>query len=234
MRRVRNTLWYTTPLGPNDYRHFRSDAKAILRRRTQQTLEQVSMLGERYSDPIFGEVRVWDLLLRMQQVSDPTDTRFGNVSQLTHTLQVLESMENAGITDEDMHLAALLHDLGKLLALTGEAPENIFGMKSPIGPSQPGIGLDRVRFQWNHDDFIYQRFKGLVSEPTAWLLRFHSIIIPECERYMDQRDREYTKKYLLEFQIHDQESKSMFRLPKYQPEDYRDWIFAWFPEPVLF
>jgi len=41
-------------------------------------------------------------------------------SQLTHTLQVLESMEKAGIIDREFLATSLIHDLGKLASLKGE------------------------------------------------------------------------------------------------------------------
>ena len=234
IRRVRNTIWYTTPLGPNDYQTFRRRSRQILKTRMAQTQSDVEALAQRYREPIFGDVKVWGLLQRMREVVDPTDTRFGNVDQMTHTLQVLESMEDAEIEDDDMRLAALLHDLGKLLSLVGEAPENVFGMKSPLGAHRPGVGLDNVLFQWNHDDFIYDRFNGLVSEPVAWLLRYHSIVIRECLPCMDAQDRDYTDRYLRAFQVHDQDSKSIYRLPRRRIEDYRDWIEARFPDPIQF
>ena len=231
---LRNLIWYTTPLGPSDYRGFRQRAHQILRRRKLQSHTEVEALVRRYERPIFGEVCVWDLFLRLREVRDPTDTRFGNVDQLTHTLQVLDSMDDAGIEDEDMRLAALLHDLGKLLVLVNEAPENVFGMKSPIGRHPPGIGLDAVTFQWNHDDFVYDRFKDHVSESAAWLLRYHSIMIPESAPYMNARDHKYTERYLREFQVHDQGSKSMYRSTRKDAEHYREWIDARFPDPIAF
>lgn len=233
-RGVRNWIWYTTPLGPEDYRGFRRQAHCILRRRKSQSVADASALEARYAEPVFGDVHVWDLLQKLRDVNDPTDTRFGNVNQLVHTLQVLDSMDDAGIDNEDMRLAALLHDLGKLLDLAGEAPENVFGMKSPIGEYAPGIGLEAVRFQWCHDDFVHNRLYEHVSDPVAWLLRYHGIIISECAPYMDARDRDYTERYLREFQRHDQGSKSLYRAPRKSIDDYRDWIKACFPEPIAF
>jgi predicted HD phosphohydrolase len=46
-------------------------------------------------------------------------------SQLTHTLQALESMEKAGITDREFLATTLIHDLGKLASLKGEKWENL-------------------------------------------------------------------------------------------------------------
>src|ERR1700730_4967142 len=46
-------------------------------------------------------------------------------SQLTHTLQVLEKLEDAGITDREFLATMLIHDVGKLAAMKGEKWENI-------------------------------------------------------------------------------------------------------------
>ena len=61
-------------------------------------------------------------------------------SQLTHTLQVLESMEQAGITDREFLATTLIHDLGKLAILKGEKWENLEGGgKIPQGEN---VGVD--------------------------------------------------------------------------------------------
>lgn len=234
IRKFRQAIWVFTPFGPVGYRAFRRTARKILSRRYQQSTADVTALAVKYEKPVFGSITVMELLEKMRQVSDPTDTRLGGEHQLTHTLQALESMENAGVTDEDMRLAIVLHDLGKLLYLVNEAPENVFGMKSPIGEHAPGVGLDQVSFQWNHDDFVYTRFKDKVSEPVVWLLRYHSIIISECEQYMNARDKEYTDCYLYEFQFHDQDSKSIFNPPRKDLNSYRSWIESCFPDPIMF
>jgi predicted HD phosphohydrolase len=54
------------------------------------------------------------------QIVDPTNFFMFTGSQLTHTLQALESMEKAGITDREFLATTLIHDLGKLASLKGE------------------------------------------------------------------------------------------------------------------
>jgi hypothetical protein len=56
IRRVRNTIWYTTPLGPNDYQTFRRRSRQILKTRMAQTQSDVEALAQRYREPIFGDV----------------------------------------------------------------------------------------------------------------------------------------------------------------------------------
>src|SRR5258705_6114109 len=120
-------------------------------------------------------------LLELQaQIIDPTNTLLFTGSQLTHALQVLESMEKAGITDREFLATTLIHDLGKLAALKGERWENIEGGgKIPLGENEPGSGLKNCSFNWDHADIVHARFKPYVSEHMAWLLNSHSIQ-PDC------------------------------------------------------
>jgi hypothetical protein len=222
------------PIGPGRYRSFRRGGNRIMFRRSRQSTSDVAALAKKYEKPVFGFIRVIELLEKMQDVSDPTDPRLYGQNQLTHTLQALESMEDKGCVDEDMRLAMVLHDLGKLLYIADEPPENVFGMKSPIGEDAEGIGLDKVNFQWNHDDFVYSRFKDLVPDHVAWLLRFHSLYLWQSEKYMNAKDKDYAERYLREFQFHDQESKSRSKMPRKGLEFYRDWIDSVFPQPIMF
>ena len=209
-------------------------AREIVRRHNEQTEDTVAALNKKYEQPIFGKVRVWSLIERLAQCTDPTDTKLLCTNQLFHVLQILEGMEQDGITDRDLLIAALIHDLGKLLILTDELPENIVGFNSPIGEYEEGIGLDNCVFQWNHDEFGYSRLKYYVPDHLAWLIRYHSIRIDECEPLMDERDRAYTERYLRVLSKYDHGTKSIYNFPKKRIEDYRDLIEETFPEPILF
>jgi hypothetical protein len=156
------------------------------------------------------------------------------VSQLTHSLQVADSMHAAGETNPDLVVAALVHDLGKLLLLAGEDPANVVGTSHPIGWHPSGCGLDRCVMQWNHDQIIYIRLKDQIPDHVAWLLRYHSIDPDRCARLMDDRDIDYTDRYLKPFMAHDAGSKSMFHIPVRPLDAYRDLIQSYFPEPILF
>ena len=77
-------------------------------------------------------------------------------SQLTHTLQVLEKLEDAGITDREFLATMLIHDVGKLAAMKGEKWENIEGGgKIPLGQNVPGSGLANCTFNWDHGDIVH-------------------------------------------------------------------------------
>jgi hypothetical protein len=173
-------------------RSFLNNALAVSQAHEEQTLDSVLDLRRKYETPVLGLVEPWDLLERLAECIDPTDVALGCTSQQVHILQVLESMETAGIDDESLLTAALLHDIGKILLLTGENPENVVCLNAPVGEYQAGVGLDNCVFQWNHDEFAYMRLRDEVPEHVAWLVRYHSISIKDCQPLMDERDRRYT------------------------------------------
>jgi Myo-inositol oxygenase len=106
---------------------FKERAFAIQKRSRLQTQEDVIALQRKYEQPIFGEIAVERLLELQAQIIDPTNFFMFTGSQLTHTLQVLEHMEKAGISDREVLATTLIHDLGKLAILKGEKWENLEG-----------------------------------------------------------------------------------------------------------
>lgn len=219
---------------PGPQHEFRARAQPILERHDAQTRDDVAALAAKYEAPIFGDVRVYDLVERQALCIDAVDGQLGCVSQLTHALQVVEAMQADGIDDPDLLVAALIHDVGKLVLLVGEDPAYVGGMNGPIGEFEAGTGLDRCVLHWNHDELGYQRFKDHVPDHVAWLIRYHSMHVDQCERFMDDRDRAYTEAYHGLFASYDNGSKSMFRLPATRLEDYRDLLDEAFPAPIPF
>jgi hypothetical protein len=212
---------------------FRERAFAIQRRSRLQTREQVVQLRKRYEEPIIGEVSVYRLLELLAQVVDPTNFYLYCGSQLTHTLQVLESMEEDGIADHEFLATTLIHDLGKLASLRGEKWENIEGGgKIPLGHNEPGSGLKNCFFNWDHADIVHARFRPYVSEHMAWLLNWHSIQT-DCEPLMDARDRAFFDKYYKPFVRHDR-TFIFHHLPKKGLADYKPLIEAFYPKKILF
>lgn len=213
---------------------FRDQGRAITARHEQQSAETVSALNAKYERPLFGEMRVWDLIQRLAFCIDPTDSRLLNTSQYVHVLQIIDAMERDKLEEPYWYVAAMLHDLGKLLLLTGEAPENVVCMNAPVGECKQGAGLDHVVMQWNHDEYAYMRLKDHVSDEMAWLIRYHSIDLSRCEPFMDERDREYRDKYLLPFRKYDFGSKSAFHHPSPDMAKYRRLVEEAIPEPISF
>ena len=215
-------------------RRLHKRAHAIVRAHRAQTRESVANLARKYARPVFGRVETWTLIERLADCVDPTDLALRDASQLVHVLQVLEAMERGGEADANLWVAALVHDLGKLLLLTGEAPENVVCFNDPIGEYPPGVGLDRCVMQWNHDEFVFSRIEGCVPEPVAWLVRYHSIRLESCAPLMNERDRAYSERYLKPFQRYDQGSKSAHRLPSRPLAYYRDRLDAALPPTLIF
>jgi hypothetical protein len=212
---------------------FKARALAITNRAGKQTLDDAMRLRQKYQQPIIGEVPVERLLELLAQVIDPTNVWMFCGSQLTHTLQVLESMEKAGIADKEFLAATLIHDLGKLPALMGESWENLEGGgKIPLGENVPGSGLANCTFNWDHADVVHARFKPYVSENMQWFLAWHSIR-PSCAPLMDARDRSLCEKYYKPFVRHDR-TYIFHHLPRKSLRDYVPLIKEFFPQPVLF
>lgn len=195
-------------------------ARAIEARHDAQTEDAVRALQEKHRAPVFGRVSPWSLVQLLAQCIDPTDQRLYCASQQVHVLQIIDAMEREGVATPENLLIALVHDLGKVLLLAGEAPENVVGMNRPIR-GELGGGLDACVMQWNHDEFAYSRLKDLLPDGLGWLVRYHSIVRADCEPYMNARDRDYADRWLRPFARFDHGTKSPLFLPQRRLEDYR-------------
>ncbi len=214
-------------------KQFKIGAQEIYRRHFAQTKDDVARLINKYKTPAFGEIDTMRCFEQLALCVDPTDRTLIHTNQLVHTLQVLEGMEQDGVTDPDLLFAAAVHDLGKVLLLTSEAPENIVCGNVPIGDYKPKIGLANVTFQWNHDEFIYDRLKAYVPDQVAWLIRYHSVSFEKTKPYMDERDLTYHEKYLTTFRRYDQGTKSTTHLPRKRITDYSNLIARYLPKTIV-
>jgi predicted HD phosphohydrolase len=225
---------YMTPQEQAKWRdEYEARAKVLYKDHFRQSPEIALGLRKKYERPIFGRMYMYDALNRLSECIDPTDTELYCVDQLVHTLQVATGMEEDGIDDETLILAALVHDLGKITELVGEKPEYVNGPNEPIGENQQGCGLDNAITTWNHDEFAYQRVRDFVPDHVAWLTRFHSLRFDMSKHLMDDRDREYYDKYLGVFRKYDLGTKSVFKLPERRLPHYKSLIEKYFPEPVF-
>ena len=212
---------------------FMAVSDEIYARHWQQTKQDVAALREKYRQPALGELDTLDCFRRLSLCVDPTDHKLLHTNQLIHTLQTMEGIELDGIKDPDLLFAAAVHDLGKLLLLADEAPENVVCANRPIGNYKPGIGLDNVVYQWNHDEFVYQRLREFVPDHIAWLIRYHSIDFKQDYELMDARDRRYTEQYLSVFRKYDNGTKSNRHVPRKDIEDYAPVIFEYLPKRLV-
>jgi hypothetical protein len=237
---ARQQLWrygFVIQLSPygdwRDVERLRSDARAIIDRHQRQTAEDVAALRERYDRPVFGEVTPHHLLELLAQVMDPVNPVLGATSQLAHTLQALELMERDGV-DEDLLLAMLLHDIGKVVLLRGERPEFVEGNgRAPIGPHAPGIGLDRCLLRYGHGEIFHQRIGADVPEAVARAVRYHDISVPDCLPFFDDRDHEWYERWYLPMHDYDV-TYTAFRLPTVTLERYRGLLERRLPATVTF
>ena len=214
---------------------FKARADEIEERHRKQTKEDVEALKAKYESPILGKFRVWDLIEKLSLCIDPTDNLLGVTSQYVHVCQILQVMEQDEVLDETMLLTALLHDLGKVALLAGEAPENVVCFTQPVEEREPEVGLDNVLFQFGHDEISYSRIKDHVPPHVAWLVRYHSMLVGKAEKYMSAQDREYQQQYLAKFSKYDHGTKSAAFLPDRPTLDrYRDFVESRFPSPILF
>jgi hypothetical protein len=218
---------------PEGMSDFRSEAEAIFARHRAQTAESVAALKARYEDAVYGRVQVWDLVEKLALCVDPSDMRLFCGSQFVHLQQILAAMEQNGVTDPDLFLLAVIHDLGKVLLLQGEAPENVVCTTRHLGTPEPGCGLDDVVFQFGHGEFIYSRIHGHVPDHVAWTARYHNVKLSDVEPFMNDRDREWAERYLRPFRRFDGGFVSPYFLPKVDLGRYRALVESYFPGPLL-
>ena len=233
LRALRSAGYELNSIDRSPAAQYRREAQPILDRRDRQTLADVRALQAKYEAPIFGEITMWDAVNMLAHVIDLVDPFLMNVSQEVHTLQVVEGMVAEG-ADDDMLLAGLIHDVGKVLYLLDEDPANISGASAPVDTFEPGIGLDRCVLQFGADTLSHSRIAGRVPDHVSWLVHYHSIVPESCEPLMDERDREYYAKYWPTLHRLDHDTKSMSQPPRTRLRDYRALIDDAFPEPIPF
>jgi len=215
-------------------RAFYRRAGAIIEKHGQQNTEIVAALKRKYENPVFGKARVWDLIEKLGMCIDETDATLFCASQFVHVQQVLEGMENDSIHDHDLLIAALVHDVGKVLLLNDELPENVVGVTGRINEAPHGAGLDQLVFQFGHGEMIYSRMKDHVPEHLAWLLRYHGTYLEDVQPFLSDRDQHYWNRYLVPFRKYDNGTKSYMHLPRIDLAKYRALIEETFPQPILF
>lgn len=209
-------------------------AQAIEARHNAQSADDVAALRDKYATPVFGNVAPWSLIEMLAQCIDPTDKGLFGASQQLHVLQVIDAMEAENAASDANLLVALVHDIGKVLLLTDEAPENVVCMNRPVKVGAPDCGLDNCMFQWNHDEWAWSRLKDHLPDELAWLVRYHSILPGSCVQYMDARDLDYCRRLLKPFARFDQQTKSPLNVPSRRIDRYRALVERALPSTMTF
>ncbi|MBC6990119.1 inositol oxygenase family protein [Hymenobacter sp. BT491] len=147
------------------------------------------------------EMPVWDAFQFLNQLVDDSDPDT-DLDQFQHLLQTAEAIRQDGHPDWFV-LVGLLHDMGKVLCLFGEAQWAVVGDTFPVGcafsdkivyaeffqhnpdahdpryNTQLGVyerhyGLRNVHMSWGHDEYVYHMVKDYLPEPALYMLRYHS------------------------------------------------------------
>jgi predicted HD phosphohydrolase len=212
---------------------FDLNARRIHARHRSQTVEDVNALNAKYlaADAFPEPLPVWDAVERLRLVSDPTDRELREVTQWTHTLQVVEGMERDGVRDDLLYVAAWVHDLGKLLLLTSEDPANVVCDNYVVAGSAR-CGMDNCVVNWNHDEYVYLKLRPLLPPDILWLVRYHSVSVQACKDYFSDTDRALAARLLFNFRKYDKGTKSLTHQPVVDLDRHRRLLEKFFPDPI--
>ncbi|MEO5975883.1 MAG: inositol oxygenase family protein [Chryseolinea sp.] len=200
-----------------EYRNYDSPQRDTVKEfyrlnHTFQTYDFVMKKRQDYLAFNKKEMGIWgafDFLNELVDDSDP-DT---DLDQMQHLLQTSEAIRRDGHPDW-MVLVGLMHDMGKVLCLFGEAQWAVVGDTFPVGCAysdkivypeffsansdfnnkdfntkygiySPNCGLDNVTMSWGHDEYVYQMMKNYIPEQGLYMLRYHSFYAQHREHSYD-------------------------------------------------
>ncbi|XP_067156316.1 inositol oxygenase [Apteryx mantelli] len=168
---------------------------------THQTVEFVRRKHAEYGPCRLRKMSVMEALELLDNLVDESDPDV-DFPNSYHAYQTAEGIRQAHPDRDWFHLAGLLHDLGKVLALFGEPQWAVVGDTFPVGckvqPSvvfsdstfrdnpdtgdplystecgmyQPGCGLENVLMSWGHDEYMYK------------VMKFNNFSLPKEAFYM--------------------------------------------------
>jgi len=166
------------------YAEFREHMNGIYVVHNRQSETDRQRLGVKWGRPLLGQVDVWSLLHLLHFTIDHTDGKLFYTSQFIHCLQVYAAVRADPMPERDaeyrrdMRIAAIVHDMGKLLTLFGEEDGNVDCMNRVLptaGGTPPPRGLDRLEVQWNHDEFGFMKLRPHLPPRVADVMRYHSL-----------------------------------------------------------
>uniref|UniRef100_A0A158PA70 Inositol oxygenase n=1 Tax=Angiostrongylus cantonensis TaxID=6313 RepID=A0A158PA70_ANGCA len=151
----------------------------------RQTVQFVDEMHHKWLGFNHGRMTIMGALDMLSNFLDESDPDV-DVANLDHAYQTAERLRKSHPHKPWMHLAGLVHDLGKLMSVKGQeqwavtgdtypvgcAPseEIVFGINSfegnpdilnpkyntKLGMYQVGCGLESLKMCWGHDEYMYQ------------------------------------------------------------------------------
>lgn len=189
-----------------DYRNYDNPARDSVREfyrlnHRHQTLEFARGKKAEYEKLERKKMGIWEAMEYLDTLVDDSDPDT-DLSQVVHLLQTSEAIRKDGHPPWFI-LTGLIHDLGKILCLYGEAQWAVVGDTFPVGCAfsdkivypeffednpdsriaecqtkngiyEEGGGLDKVTMSWGHDEYMYLVTKNFLPEPAQYIIRYHS------------------------------------------------------------
>jgi inositol oxygenase len=161
---------------------FKDRAKEIYNLHRQQNISIVNALQKKWDGVIlYRDIDPYDLFLELGKVVDITDNSLLSTSQYFHGLQAYYNMKANNVTDQRALFLGLFHDIGKVLSLFGEKPENVvcstFAVQEPKDSSEfctkPKSHSPLIT-SWNHDTIAATRLAPYLSKDLLFVLQYHS------------------------------------------------------------
>ncbi len=174
-----------------------------------QTLALVQEKKAQFAPGQHGTMTIWEAMEYLDTLVDDSDPDT-DLSQIQHLMQTAEGIRKDGHPDWFI-LTGLIHDLGKVLCLYGEAQWAVVGDTFPVGCAfsdkivypeffaanpdtqrpelstlcgiyEEGTGLDNVHLSWGHDEYLYQVVKDYMPEESLYMIRYHSFYAAHREK----------------------------------------------------
>ena len=189
-----------------EFRNYRAETRPSIKEfyrlnHRHQTLEFVLAKKREYLPLRRRRMGVWEAMEFLNTLVDDSDPDT-ELSQIEHLMQTAEAMRRDG-RPRWFILTGLIHDLGKVLCLFGEAQWAVVGDTFPVGCAfsdrvvfpeffaenadsrieeyqtpcgiyEEGCGLDRVHLSWGHDEYLYQVVKDYLPPEALYMIRYHS------------------------------------------------------------
>jgi len=154
-----------------------------------QTVDFVKSRHEKWLNFTHARLTIFECLDLLNEFVDQSDPDLDDAN-IIHAFQTAESLRQAVPDKPWMHLTGLIHDLGKVMSIWGEAQwavtgdtypvgcypveSIVYGQKSfngnpdiederyntKLGMYKEGCGIENLTMTWSHDEYMYQVLKN--------------------------------------------------------------------------